>query len=1240
MPMTSSALRLLAAVVLFAPFAVRAAFEDVTTERYPDADAVLVDEVCETAYNPDGTYVTTSEDWIKVLTEKGRQEEAVLTLHYSSRYAKSEFTYVGIIGTDGVEREVDVSATTKEMTDNSSESENIYDPMQRCVICTIPGLKVGEIVHYSTRRSAFSSRVENQFADMDVMEWTCPVLSKTRRILSPASRPLAKMAIRNPLGNVTESHEVQADGSTLHTWTVKNSPQAFPEPKTPPIYTLLQTLRVSTASDWRELSRWYWDLCVPHLEKTTPEMTNQVEAVGRDISRLYKWVAQEIRYMGLTLEDTSPGYAPHDVNVTFDNRYGVCRDKAGLLVAMLRIAGFEAFPVLIHNGAKMDDEVPSPYFNHAIVAVRAPGDPAANKDGFILMDPTDESSRELFPAYLSNCSYLVATPEGEGLHTSQVPSAEVNSVRVASKGVLEKDGSLVMETTARFLGVNDNAYRGVLLRQTVEERRKLFERIVRNIAPGAELISFEVSPSNLRATESELSVKLVFRAPESILEGETRDELAIPMLSRVLGTANWILDGSTALESRRFPLVVDSTAMVDDRVEIELGDAVGAPVSVPEPVAIDGFYAYSRSFDFSGRTLVATRRFAVNSVEFSPEEYREMRERVKSIEAAERERVVFAKDVIADADVRVRLNATDYVIDGPGSWTVTNRVVKEILTYNGKKSSSELKFAYNPLVKSVELVSATVSNPDGRIAAVGEKERNEFDCAWAASAPRYPTSKQLVVNLPSVEIGSVISYTVVSVVKDSPAPFRAVWTFDAKEPADVISVNFTDLTNGEHWSREVRNPRRIAREPMQPDSRLWRDVEIVTRGDFASAAKNLARAAAVEPLSGGDAYEEAIGAFGVEAKIAGVRNWMARHVRVAGPSLYEVPLDAQLTSPETVLRERYGTRLDYVRAMCAVLKGVGLDASVVFAATDAGDDPRISHMDLDQYPNVAMFATALCRVRVKSGGIIGFGAKTTDYFVGTENEYTPVGSTPYVDCHYIDPVSGAIELVQPSDPKFRARKSETYEIGVRENGAIDVDYSLLTWGASVGAFRKNYAEMLPEDRSRHFQELLGEISQAATATQDLVTDTESYPAKMTFSAFVPDYAVVADDSITLNIPMLAANLFPLTGSVRKTPIGIGAKDPGELRVKVVFPVGYTAVEHLPDNYRFDNPMVPEIEWYDFNVMSETDEKGRLVVTLWRETKDCLGSSVGRDYFALLKDWSRIGASRANRVIVVRRASGK
>ncbi len=60
------------------------------------------------------------------------------------------------------------------------------------------------------------------------------------------------------------------------------------------------------------------------------------------MAALYRWVAQEIRYLGLTLETEAPDFEPHPATMTFDRRAGVCRDKAALLTAMLRMAGFEA----------------------------------------------------------------------------------------------------------------------------------------------------------------------------------------------------------------------------------------------------------------------------------------------------------------------------------------------------------------------------------------------------------------------------------------------------------------------------------------------------------------------------------------------------------------------------------------------------------------------------------------------------------------------------------------------------------------------------------------------------------------------------------------------------------------------------------------------------------------------------------------------------------------------------------
>ena len=317
--------------------------EEITPERFPDSDVVIVEDISTAQYNPDGTCVETSESYNKILTEKGRREESEFELGYSKRYGEAKVLYVGAIDENGVEREIDVSATTSESTDNGSMSANIYDPLDRRIVCTIPGLKIGETLHIKTMRKVFKARCENKWSDLSVMEWTAPILKSTYTVIAPKELPLKKIAIRHPLGNITTNMTVLADGSTKYVFEGRNSARVFSEPDMPPLYTQVQNVRVSTAENWEEISKWYWELCAPHIAKTNAEMVTKAKEL-KDIRAIFKFVSQEIRYMGLTLEDTSPGYSPHDVDLTFNHRYGVCRDKAGLLVAMLRAAGYEAFP--------------------------------------------------------------------------------------------------------------------------------------------------------------------------------------------------------------------------------------------------------------------------------------------------------------------------------------------------------------------------------------------------------------------------------------------------------------------------------------------------------------------------------------------------------------------------------------------------------------------------------------------------------------------------------------------------------------------------------------------------------------------------------------------------------------------------------------------------------------------------------------------------------------------------------
>ncbi len=1195
-------------VILLSAFVAGIARADgITAEDFPDADSVLVDETESVVYRVDGTYDSTCECWVKILTEKGRREEGTFTLHYSRRYGSAKLLYVGAIDENGVEREIDVSSTTVDTTDNSSMKDNIYDPMDRRISCAIPGLRVGDTLHLKYTRGSFSPRCEGKWADISIMEWTSPFVKRTYTILSPKELPLKKIAVRNPRGNVRETHETLSDGSVRHTFVCENAKQIFAEPDMPRMETQVQHVRVSTAENWQEISKWYWDLCAPHLARTNEAITNKVEELGHDIRSIFKFVSQEVRYMGLTMEDTSPGFAPHDVDITFNNRYGVCRDKGALLVAMLRLAGFEAFPVLIHAGAKHDPEIPQPFFNHAVVAVDK-----GNRE-YELMDPTNENAKDLFPAYLCDKSFLVCRPDGETLLTSPVPSAEHNTLKVVSKGRLSSDGSMVLDNDILFGGINDTIYRHSFVTKKPADRVKYFERVVKRLSPGAELLKCEIEPEDMRDTDVPIHVRLSAKLPEMLLFGESRDELTVPYISRIFGMANFLFADNTSLDKRVFPLDIDTTAGLDETIEIDLGTAVGEAKELPTTTVTNGGYDYYRTFSVEGRTLKSERKLKITKVEFSPEEYVTLKNNLKLVEAAERKRPVFTKGLLAEADVHYMLEKTEVDIKSDKEWKETETIEKEILSYDGKKSSAELKIAFTPCVEALDVVSAVVSNKDGRVYQVSDREMNVMDCGWAASAPRYPASKTLIVNLPSVEIGSVISYTIVHSVTNAPTPYCAVFGFDAHEPLDCRVVRIDD------WKREVVHPKQIANEPGQPFGPLWRDQMIVTRAKFAPIDLKVGEA---ELESG-------------EKDMKEIRDWMARHVRVAGPAMYELPLELQLTDPETVIKEHYGTRLDYVRTLCALLRGAGYEADVVLTAANGGDPDEVRRRMKFEKPDVRAFSIALCRVRIREGGFLGFGGETKEYFLGTENEYTPLGASMYAGSDYFDPETCEFGVVTVPDVRLGSMDGEKTVIDIKEDGSAEISIESVTWGHAVGAFRKTFAEILPEDRSRLHQSLLGSISQAASAIGDLETDLEGYPAKRRFACKVPDYAMVSGGTITLQAQSLLSTIPAFTGKVRKTPFAVSAQGEAWEEVVVRFPKGYTIIEHLPDSFVFADPHDANKIWLT-NKVSKSEKDGVVEVSVFRKVMGRKYTYFTPDYIELVNDRSRIADSRANRTIVVRK----
>ncbi|VGO19803.1 DUF3857 domain-containing protein [Pontiella sulfatireligans] len=1140
-----------------------------TVQKYPNADDVLIDDFIQVEYQADGTEEAWDDTALKILTEKGKRNSRALTLQFNTSYGTNYFTKVQVIKPDGTVHEVDIEAQSKVMVDPSQMSANIYNPNSKVLQLSVPGLEEGDTLRYIARKVRTKTVVPDVWSDYQTFEHSSPIERMTYQVIAPKERPLVKIAHKAEVPGTIQFNETKSEQSDkiVYTWTVRDVPRMFDEPNMPTRYTVVQRLLVSTMNEWEDLSKWYWDLCLPRLEATTPEMeamakeltagsTNTMEK----IKAIFNFVSQDIRYMGITTEEEAPGYEPHDVSLTFENRYGVCRDKAALLAAMLRIVDVEAFPVIIMAGPKKDEEVPQAFFNHAVTA-------ALGDDGeYILMDSTDENTKDIFPSYLQNMSYIVARPEGETLLTSPIIPADDNLLQITSTGRLDPAGNLEAESTLVFEGINDTVYRGYFSKIKPEERRRFFEGHLKKSMPTAELQGFEIRPAALRDTTEPLTVTLRYSADNLLIEGEENKMLALPRLGSSLGYANFLL-GQTGLEKRKYPLYTRMTAGIRETLTLDLPDGLGT-LNIPdyESIASDEL-SWNVQVAQDGSQLTATNSFLMNAVEFSPKAYLALKHSLKDIEYNLRKKLILnapEAGTATDSDVRILSSENHIVLESPSRWTQTIRTKTEILSYAGKKQSSEIKLSYNPAWQQIELTQAKVTHPDGTVKEISADEMNVMDASWVASAPRYPAENILVANLPGVEIGSILEIEYVSTVDGKPF-FSATQTFNSHEPIDSSTVTLTvpeslelairntgidqsqtasDGTVSYVWSAE--NQPAVKKEESLPpwwtfnpalfiSTSDWETYGSEVRDRLLDAAKNQPRAIelAKQLTAGLDSDHE---------KVIALRNWTAKNLRPAGPGLTSLPLSA-ITPADQTLTDRYGNNTDRMVVLYALLNAAKFKPGFVLSGA-ASLIPEAAE-PLLAVPSRTALNAVLVKVEVDGQTV----------FLNGSSQYAELGATSYDHRPMLDLDSGKTGTVRAA-PGKNDRSRMVYEISIAADGATGLTQSFTMQGTAFEGFHKQYAEITPEKRRRHYLEMVSAVSQSAKAVSELTTDYEAYPGKLEFSVAANRYAVADGDYLYFTVPGGLGGLLRYRSNERDLPLAWNGYIDNMVEYYIVLPDGY------------------------------------------------------------------------------------
>lgn len=215
----------------------------------------------------------------------------------------------------------------------------------------------------------------------------------------------------------------------------------------------------STGKSWQEVAKRYSQIVDEKIgdgsavAKLTATTVGDAKDPKEIAARILAAVERHIRYAGVEFGEGS--IIPRTPAETLKNKYGDCKDKATLLVAMLRQAGVKAHAVLLRAGAGFDVEPELPglgHFNHVIVVTEGPNP--------IWIDPTDEFARagEL-PDSDQGRFALIAKNDTTALIRTPLDESSFNRTAEVREFRLVEDGKAFVTETSEYHGSDERSTR-------------------------------------------------------------------------------------------------------------------------------------------------------------------------------------------------------------------------------------------------------------------------------------------------------------------------------------------------------------------------------------------------------------------------------------------------------------------------------------------------------------------------------------------------------------------------------------------------------------------------------------------------------------------------------------------------------------------------------------------------------------------------------------------------------------
>lgn len=600
-----------------------------TSKEFPGAHTLLVFDRTEVRVEDSGLSHVDKEAFYKVLDTEGAKDLQSLTFGYDPLSAYVEVKEMKVLRAGGVVESVPLSA----VRDYPAPARAIYWGAREIII-PAGRLEPGDGVWVRTYQKGFTYALlatdagqednryvppmKGHFYDIVPFYSDIPVRVKSYRVRMPATKPL-----QFEMYNGQARHYVHLlGGETEYFWEVKDIQPFRREAGMVDPSDVAPKLLLSTSPDWRAKSLWFHKVNEDYgsfefddeIKAKTDEIVRGARNDWEKISRLTHWVAEEIRYSGISM-GPGEGYTLHKGTMDFRDRCGVCKDKAGMLVTMLRAAGFESYPAMTMAGSRID-RIPADQFNHSVTLVKV-------DNQYHLLDPTwVPGVRELWSSAEQQQEYLMGIPEGADLMTTPVSPPENHYLRYRLDSTVGSDGTLKGRVRIEAEGQSDSNLRRIFTRFPVHRWSEALQREFFQLHPLARVSGLAFPDPN--DISKPMLIEFRVEIPGYLAKGE-RTALVRPLSASlpfqgVLG----FIRLNTGPEKRQYPFRLRSSQQVEVRETMKLPSAwrVQAPPTLRQ---VSGSGAdFSGAFK-TGAGLDIRARLDLKKRIYQPEDWESVR---------------------------------------------------------------------------------------------------------------------------------------------------------------------------------------------------------------------------------------------------------------------------------------------------------------------------------------------------------------------------------------------------------------------------------------------------------------------------------------------------------------------------------------------------------------------------------------------------------------------------------------